>query len=326
MAGTERSRPAVRCKSCGKKISATAPAGGRPATCPECNAPMVAPKAPRSAARANPAAAAPPGEELIRFDCEQCGARLKMQPSTAGRRAKCPKCGAVLTVPLTGAPTAGSPVGADHSGHVSSPDNHSGQAVSAPAAVHPDASVVAGRCPNCGIDLRPGVVLCVACGTNLQTGEQHQLAAGTGRPDVASVRGVPECSEEPGPSLLRGCIGSAVGAALGAGAWIACALYTQHELAWLAILLGGLTGLGMYWGHRDTSFSAGLAAAAIALAAILGARTIILHVLFEPAEGLVELTLNVLLATGLWGLLFIGIAMFMAFKVGASGPSSFDDD
>ena len=126
-------------------------------------------------------------------------------------------------------------------------------------------------------------------------------------------------------SIIRGLIGSGIGAALGAGAWIACALYTEHELAVLAILLGGLTGLGMYLGYRFTNLLAGVAAAVIALLGILISRAVILHVLYESPDEVGEYLLWIVTATGPWGLLLLGIAMFMAFKVGASGPDSFED-
>lgn len=127
-------------------------------------------------------------------------------------------------------------------------------------------------------------------------------------------------------SLLRGCIGCTIGTALGAAAWIACALHTKHELLVLAVFLGGLSGLGMYVGHRNVSLWAGLAAACIAMVGILTARVFIMDRLFPPAESVGELILSAIFATGAWGLGFVGLAMVIAFKVGASGPDAFDDD
>ncbi|GJM24248.1 MAG: hypothetical protein DHS20C16_06630 [Phycisphaerae bacterium] len=103
-------------------------------------------------------------------------------------------------------------------------------------------------------------------------------------------------------------------------------MYTKHELALLAILVGGLSGLGMYWGYRDVGFLAGLVAALFAMSGIVAARVYILQKLFNTDEGPAELFVSAVFATGWWGILIVGVAMFIAFKVGTTGPDVFDDD
>ncbi len=53
-------------------------------------------------------------------------------------------------------------------------------AFEAPAAGEAAGAPAAGACPECGSPLEPGVVLCVQCGLNLQTGEKVSAAAAPG--------------------------------------------------------------------------------------------------------------------------------------------------
>lgn len=48
----------------------------------------------------NPSSTAP--DEMIDFGCASCGRKLKVPAATAGRKAKCPQCGAVQEVPTGG--------------------------------------------------------------------------------------------------------------------------------------------------------------------------------------------------------------------------------
>lgn len=51
----------------------------------------------------------------IEFRCTQCNRLLRTGDETAGKKAKCPECGAIVTIPAPGAPAeaAGPPAGAD---------------------------------------------------------------------------------------------------------------------------------------------------------------------------------------------------------------------
>jgi hypothetical protein len=41
---------------------------------------------------------------MIRFGCGQCGAKFKVSDDKGGKRAKCPRCTAVLTIPAAPPP------------------------------------------------------------------------------------------------------------------------------------------------------------------------------------------------------------------------------
>jgi hypothetical protein len=71
----------------------------------------------------------------ITVTCGGCGTTLKVKDELAGRKGKCPGCGAVLTIP----------------------------------AADTEAT---SQCPTCGGPLPPSAVMCVNCGTNVQTGDR----------------------------------------------------------------------------------------------------------------------------------------------------------
>ncbi len=75
-----------------------------------------------------------------------------------------------------------------------------------------------------------------------------------------------------GSPLLIGTACSAAGALIGGGVWYGIIAATHYELGWIAWLVGGLAGLGMNIGFRDSSFVAGGIAAFFAVVAILAAR------------------------------------------------------
>ncbi|MEZ6136878.1 MAG: hypothetical protein R3C53_18440 [Pirellulaceae bacterium] len=102
----------------------------------------------------------------IKFKCG-CGHVLSVPDKFAGKNGKCPKCQKVLKVPT---PKVG----------VASP----AQPAARPAPVAPAGQLDSlfdevgltqksgPICPSCAAEIKPGTVVCVACGTNLQTGEK----------------------------------------------------------------------------------------------------------------------------------------------------------
>ena len=94
----------------------------------------------------------------IHLNC-QCGKVLKTSENAAGKRVRCPACGAVHRVP--------------------SPDTGSAPAVQAgeaPCYVVGEnegrEAATAAKCPWCGRPLRPRAVICVECGFDLRTGQK----------------------------------------------------------------------------------------------------------------------------------------------------------
>lgn len=101
-------------------------------------------------------------EDIIELTC-RCGCTLRSPASRAGRRCRCPECGAELRIPggegLLTVEDAGV------------------REVGAPAAGPK------GSCPTCGAKLSPDSVICVQCGTNVETGER----LGGGARDLLTV-------------------------------------------------------------------------------------------------------------------------------------------
>ncbi len=80
--------------SCGKVIKASRQYGGKMVRCPACKGVVLMPESIR------PADPAPAGahDGYIRFTCT-CGQKIKMPGRYAGRRGKCPGCGAAIRIP-----------------------------------------------------------------------------------------------------------------------------------------------------------------------------------------------------------------------------------
>lgn len=86
----------------------------------------------------------------IPVQCD-CGKSLNVPDKLAGKKGKCPACGAVLNIP---AKSGGDEMDAE---------------MSAPP---PKASGSGKKCPNCGKNWPADAVICVGCGTNMITGEK----------------------------------------------------------------------------------------------------------------------------------------------------------
>ena len=101
----------------------------------------------------------------IRVQCDSCSTRFQAKDELAGRRVKCPKCKTALTIPVARKSPAArkSPTSsvAAHDPLLDLLDEQNVRAVSQGPV-----------CANCGSDLRPGAVVCVDCGFNVETGVQ----------------------------------------------------------------------------------------------------------------------------------------------------------
>lgn len=86
----------------------------------------------------------------------QCGKQVNAPDNLAGKRVKCPACGNPLVIPA--APVApASPLGQD--------PGLGGMLAEEGMSETP-------RCPQCEENLKPGAVLCVACGFHLEKGKK----------------------------------------------------------------------------------------------------------------------------------------------------------
>ena len=86
-------------------------------------------------------------------------------------------------------------------------------------------------------------------------------------------------------SIGKAIVGGVIGGVIGAAAWAAVGYFTNRELGLLAWGVGGLVGLGVRLGARDNlGLVPGLAAAAIAVAAILAGKFVMIEVVFRQVE------------------------------------------
>lgn len=278
MQKTSGERVKARCAACQAGFRVPSSAIGKRGRCPKCGEVFVLTPAPSSAA--SPSRPAQAGDR-VRFPCPQCAASLKVSAQAVGRRVRCKGCGAVVTVPGGDAPAP--PItslpGADDdllSGLAA------GQVVEAPAGARggSGASPAVRPCPACGVALSGNAALCTACGYNLQTGRTAGPSAvgQTARGALGAVGGLATL----GGRFTRGCLGSAIGAMIGAGIWYGVAHATQYESAWVAWAVGGLAGMGMYLGYGQAGAGAGLVAAGMSVAGIVAAKLVMFLTIVGP--------------------------------------------
>lgn len=105
----------------------------------------------------------------IRATCGSCNSTFNARNELAGKRVKCPKCKEGMVIP---AASKAKPVAA---------------AKAAPKVVDPMEALLAEAnidqvssggpiCPDCGVNINPGVIICVDCGFNLETGKRMKTA------------------------------------------------------------------------------------------------------------------------------------------------------
>ncbi len=121
---------------------------------PSTTAPAVRPAPP---APATPPVAAAPTPEKIEFACPQCGLPVRTPLSTAGKKGKCPNCGAIVPIPalLTVADAIGPPDIATPGRRPSQPAAPQSGEFSCPYCNNlvrkpPGSAGKKGRCPSCG--------------------------------------------------------------------------------------------------------------------------------------------------------------------------------
>ncbi|MCE9581959.1 MAG: hypothetical protein K8T20_05530, partial [Planctomycetes bacterium] len=95
----------------------------------------------------------------ISFSCS-CGYPIRVPDSKAGALGKCPACAASVRVPSPAVAVAS----CDRSASEPSPLEMAEDPGPPPAKAHPP-------CPHCGTQYHSDVVICVACGLNLLTGQ-----------------------------------------------------------------------------------------------------------------------------------------------------------
>jgi hypothetical protein len=203
--------------------------------------------------------------------CE-CGRRLSVRASSAGKRAKCPRCQRMFVIPGVDAGPPQEELAPDDSESLL-------QDLAAPAAHAASASTpaeAAGVCPNCGVPMAAEARVCVSCGYDRRTGRALRAAS-----EVVGPSKVGDTARSAG-SFTLGIVLSAVGAAVGAIIWAGVAILLNLELGYVAWAVGLLAGGGMLLGARRQTVPAGVAAAGIALAGVLLGKALIFGFYVRP--------------------------------------------
>ncbi|MEQ8790865.1 MAG: hypothetical protein RIC55_31675 [Pirellulaceae bacterium] len=109
----------------------------------------------------------------IKVTC-QCGQSFAAKDEMAGKTVRCPKCKQPLKIPGGASrPTSPSaPQSAQPRGVPAAPANDLGDLFDEIGLAPPEPTATGHPCPSCGQPMRPGAVLCVNCGFNLQTGQR----------------------------------------------------------------------------------------------------------------------------------------------------------
>ena len=96
-----------------------------------------------------------------------------------------------------------------------------------------------------------------------------------------------ELAEQDRPhGMVAPALAGLVGALVAAAAWAGVAMATNHEIGYLAVLLGALTGLGVRWGARPSrSQRLQLLAAGLSVVGLVAAKYFIFAWAFADAAG-----------------------------------------
>lgn len=224
-------------------------------------------------------------EARISLRCE-CGAKLRVKATMAGKTGRCPKCQRKIAIPSadeaaesdTGPiPIGDSPPmsdqpfglgggGMDDDGSLL--DALAAQEKSQPAIDQPQSSKSTRPCPHCSQPVPTDSVLCISCGYNLETGKRVKAVSAKRADAVNATR---KWAVGAG-TFAFGCALSGAGALLGAAAWSGVCIATDYEIGFIAWGLGVLAGMGMIMGYKGENVRAGLAACVIAILGIVGAK------------------------------------------------------
>jgi len=169
----------------------------------------------------------------------------------------------------------------------------------APATPQPKSAPAPSNCPSCGSALLDNAVLCVLCGHDLRTGQkleagQATLPAAGPQVTLKSTDWKAEAAKEEKQkkkkkkkrrsrsgelpqaiAFLRGCAVAFACSMIGVFIWWVVAYFTWMESGYIALILGGLTGMGMMIGYGHEDALPGIASAVIAFVAIVVAKVVV---------------------------------------------------
>jgi len=192
----------------------------------------------------------------IRFTCEnpQCGKRIKVPDTAAGKRVRCPQCRQTQTIPNVSDEAEPNQVDSllqmAEANDSARPEMGVGYSPLPPAASQPEPYGLADDT--------------MANGSALPA----ETAAGFGATPYASRRSARQVAS--GLGIIGSLIGAAGGALLGALVWFALEYFVEIQIGYVAILCGAAAGWGAVLIGKQRNAMVGLIAAVAGLAGILG--------------------------------------------------------
>jgi hypothetical protein len=124
----------------------------------------------------------------ISCECPECGKRLKAADSAAGKKAKCPDCGAAVPIPAL-RPKKKAPAVDD--------DEFDLQKLNIDAGLEGPVEEDLVPCPMCGEMIKPAATKCRYCGEDLKRGKKKKkgrhASSGGGMPVTVIVALIIEC-------------------------------------------------------------------------------------------------------------------------------------
>ncbi|MGB0714461.1 MAG: hypothetical protein ACPGXK_01200 [Phycisphaerae bacterium] len=204
--------------------------------------------------------------DTISIPCPSCSEKLKVPRAAIGRKGRCPKCQnvIVITEPEPVPPPVEDEADDDLFGGGLLDDLAKQESA---AAADESSGLTKKACSNCGQKMPIDAVLCVSCGYDEAKGKVIQKRPAKA-PKPERSGGLKSHAANVG-SFGIGCALSFVGALVGAAIWAGVLIATEYEVAYIAIGLGFLSGLGMAIGYRGEGITPGITAAGIAILGIV---------------------------------------------------------
>jgi hypothetical protein len=134
----------------------------------------------------------------VHIKCGGCKKILKGPDHLAGKKVKCPHCGATLQIPpaeTEGAPAATQPPPEDSLKSLLDEEGFTATPTTTSARIN--------ACPGCGVEMPPGGVLCVNCGFHKELGQKLETKHGPSAADEALARARQAIAEEQRRSPIK---------------------------------------------------------------------------------------------------------------------------
>lgn len=202
---------------------------------------------------------------MIKFYCDTCHKKIGVPPHYAGKRVKCPKCAAVLTVPEPDLVAKEMPsMGIQWSDDLLQTNQNAAPADEGVAAAQ-NSPVQNGTrffCPKCKAANYQDSEFCVNCGAAIELPVKKSS-------DRAGSKMLALSEAAQLPITIAGGL---AGAFLGAVIWAGIVYATGYEIGWAAWGIGVLSALGLRVASRDSSRDFGALAVVCAILGMVAGK------------------------------------------------------